>query len=84
MKTFIGLFISSNFSSYSFFCLSFVHFDEVAEKNDSCLDDEFHCKNEKCIPKRYRCNGEKDCADGSDEDQSVCGTVFLIILEIYM
>ena len=82
MKIFIGFFISSKalqILKLLFFCLSFVHFNEVAETNNSCLDDEFHCKNEKCIPKRYSCNGEKDCADGSDEHQSVCGIVFLII-----
>ena len=75
MKTFIGLFILL-ILKLLFFCFSFVRFNEVAEKNHSCLDDEFHCKNEKCIPKRYSCNGEKDCADGSDEDKSLCGTVF--------
>lgn len=36
----------------------------------------FRCRYGACVPKNSRCNGIEDCADGSDEDELLCGAQF--------
>ena len=40
-----------------------------------CNKDAFNCSNgmPTCIPKTWVCDGYEECADGSDEAQTVCG-----------
>uniref|UniRef100_A0ACB8FV88 MAM and LDL-receptor class A domain-containing protein 1 n=1 Tax=Sphaerodactylus townsendi TaxID=933632 RepID=A0ACB8FV88_9SAUR len=39
-----------------------------------CTSEEFTCANKYCIPKDNLCDFVNDCADNSDESQSICGT----------
>ena len=37
--------------------------------------DSFQCySKDQCIPVAYYCNGDKNCHDGSDEDEEICGS----------
>uniref|UniRef100_A0A669DX38 Low density lipoprotein receptor-related protein 8, apolipoprotein e receptor n=1 Tax=Oreochromis niloticus TaxID=8128 RepID=A0A669DX38_ORENI len=38
----------------------------------TCAATDFTCKNGQCLPARWRCDGEVECADGSDEADSIC------------
>ena len=46
---------------------------------DTCRVDEYTCANGQCIAVDEVCDFKYDCVDGSDEDASVCGNVFLIV-----
>lgn len=48
--------------------------DELGCTYDTCSANEFTCKNGACIWGTYICDGEMDCADGSDEAESLCVT----------
>ena len=32
-----------------------------------------------CIPEWYMCDGEQDCLDGSDEDETICKGLLVIV-----
>ena len=40
---------------------------------EGCSTDLFQCKDGRCINKDYKCDGGKDCQDGSDETEELCG-----------
>ena len=44
-----------------------------AGPNGTCGESEFGCRNGFCILYDFICDGRSHCADGSDEDQLMCG-----------
>jgi hypothetical protein len=46
-----------------------------------CEEDQFKCNSSgSCVSMNLICDGKKDCPDGSDEADEICGRTFEIIL----
>ncbi|VDP76034.1 unnamed protein product [Echinostoma caproni] len=47
----------------------------VVRVQTRCPSGQRQCRDGRCLPEHYFCNGRPDCADGSDEDPAICGTI---------
>ncbi|XP_066483744.1 MAM and LDL-receptor class A domain-containing protein 1 [Tiliqua scincoides] len=54
--------------------LSFEDCSPLLISDKHCTSEEFTCANKYCLPKDYLCDFVNDCADNSDESQSICST----------
>lgn len=51
--------------------------DEKDCSDHQCNENEFQCKRSaKCIPSHWKCDFDSDCSDGSDEDLSLCSSIY--------
>ena len=47
--------------------------DCIKDVGHRCQPEQFTCLNGGCISQRWKCDGYRDCFDGSDELERVCG-----------
>lgn len=47
--------------------------DCIPDNGQRCHADQFTCLDGSCLFQRWKCNGYRDCLDGSDELERVCG-----------